>query len=175
MTEDVRARIAAGDPDGSAPAPRSTVTQPSAARPAGNFEQFENAMLRNVAAGTGLATQQVSQNWSDVNYSSYRAAMLEAWKTLGRRRTRFGIGFGTLVQNVWRPVLGTAVMAAALWTTGMGWGVAVAGSGLSQVSAAVALGVPVFAGVLLGAWLAAGRPAGAEADVLVLIRQWTKR
>ena len=75
--------------------PGEKINAVSATRPAGNFDGFQNAMLRNVAAGSGLATQQVSQNWSDVNYSSYRAAMLEAWKTLGRRRTRFGIGFGT--------------------------------------------------------------------------------
>ena len=88
---------------------------------------------------------------------------------------RFGIGFGALAGNVWRPVLGTAVMTAVLWTAGLGWGVTVTDNGLSQVCAAVALGVPVFACVLLGAWLAVGRPGGAEADVLVLIRQWEKR
>jgi len=75
--------------------PGERINAVSAARPAANFDAFESAMLRNVAAGTGLSTQQISQNWADVNYSSYRAAMLEAWKTLDRRRTLFGIGFGT--------------------------------------------------------------------------------
>jgi lambda family phage portal protein len=75
--------------------PGEKINAVTAARPNGNFAEFENAMLRNVAAGTGLSTQQISQNWSDVNYSSYRAAMLEAWKTIDRRRTDFAIGFGT--------------------------------------------------------------------------------
>ena len=75
--------------------PGEKINAVTAARPAGNFAEFENAMLRNVAAGTGLSTQQISQNWADVNYSSYRAAMLEAWKTIDRRRVDFAIGFGT--------------------------------------------------------------------------------
>lgn len=66
----------------------------TAARPSSNFAEFENAMLRNVAAGTGTSAQMISQNWADVNYSSYRAAMLEVWKTFHRRRTNFAFGFG---------------------------------------------------------------------------------
>ncbi|RDU99413.1 phage portal protein [Trinickia dinghuensis] len=65
-----------------------------AARPATNFADFESAVLRNVAAGTGTSAQMISQNWADVNYSSYRAAMLEVWKTFHRRRTNFATGFG---------------------------------------------------------------------------------
>nr|WP_024340994.1 phage portal protein [Bradyrhizobium japonicum] len=60
-----------------------------AKRPSANFGQFEAAVLRNVAAGTGLSTQQISNNWSDVNYSSARGALLEAWKTIDRRRDEF--------------------------------------------------------------------------------------
>lgn len=65
----------------------------SASRPTSNFADFEGAMLRNVAAGTGTSAQMISQNWADVNYSSYRAAMLEVWKTFHRRRTNFAWGF----------------------------------------------------------------------------------
>ncbi|WP_310630814.1 phage portal protein [Paraburkholderia sp.] len=74
--------------------PGEDIKTVAAARPAGNFAEFENAMLRHVAAGTGMSAQQISQNWSDVNYSSYRAAALEAWKTFDRRRKNFGRGFG---------------------------------------------------------------------------------
>lgn len=65
----------------------------NAARPISNFKDFENAALRNIAAALGLSTQQVTQDWSDVNYSSARAALLEAWKTLTRRRDEFAVGF----------------------------------------------------------------------------------
>ena len=77
--------------------PGEKINAVAAERPASNFAEFENAMLRNVAAGTGLSTQQISQNWADVNYSSYRAAMLEAWKTIDRRRVDFGVGFGSQI------------------------------------------------------------------------------
>jgi capsid protein len=65
----------------------------AAARPASNFREFEGAVLRNAAAGLGISAQQLSQDWSDVNYSSARAALLEAWKTLTRRRLDFAYGF----------------------------------------------------------------------------------
>ncbi|TDB48235.1 phage portal protein [Photorhabdus khanii] len=73
--------------------PGEKITTVNAARPHSNFEGFESAALRNIAAATGLSTQQVTQDWSDVNYSSARSAMLEAWKTLARRRFDFSIGF----------------------------------------------------------------------------------
>jgi len=74
--------------------PGEKINAVTAARPNSNFKDFENAVLRNFAAGTGLSTQQVSNDWSDVNYSSARGAMLEAWKTLSRRRNDFAMGFG---------------------------------------------------------------------------------
>ncbi|XTZ40062.1 phage portal protein [Salmonella enterica] len=73
--------------------PGEKISTVNAARPHSNFEVFEAAALRNIAAATGLSTQQVTQDWSDVNYSSARSAMLEAWKTLTRRRDDFAIGF----------------------------------------------------------------------------------
>jgi lambda family phage portal protein len=79
--------------------PGEKINTVTAARPNSNFAEFEAAMLRNVAAGTGTSTQQISQNWSDVNYSSYRAAMLEAWKTFDRRRTDYAVGFGQQIFN----------------------------------------------------------------------------
>lgn len=74
--------------------PGEKINTVTAERPNSNFADFESAMLRNVAAGTGVSAQQISQNWADVNYSSYRAAMLEAWKTFSRRRADFAQGFG---------------------------------------------------------------------------------
>lgn len=73
--------------------PGEAITTVNAARPTSNFKDFESTVLRNIAAALGLSTQQVTQDWSDVNYSSARSAMLEAWKTLTRRRDEFSIGF----------------------------------------------------------------------------------
>ena len=74
-------------------APGEEVATVNAARPTSNFAAFESAALRNVAAALGISTQQLTQDWSDVNYSSARSAMLEAWKTLTRRRDDFASGF----------------------------------------------------------------------------------
>jgi len=74
-------------------APGEKIDTVNAARPTSNFAAFEGAALRNVAAALGISTQQLTQDWSDVNYSSARSAMLEAWKTLTRRRDDFASGF----------------------------------------------------------------------------------
>lgn len=65
----------------------------TSARPNEAFPDFEAAMLCNVASAFGISYEQLSQNWSKTNYSSARAALLEAWKSLGRRRTDFAVGF----------------------------------------------------------------------------------
>jgi capsid protein len=72
--------------------PGEKITTVNAARPYSNFEVFESAVLRNFSSGTGLSPQQVTQDWSDVNYSSARSSLLEAWKTLTRRRDDFSMG-----------------------------------------------------------------------------------
>lgn len=71
----------------------------AAERPGSNFAEFEKAVLRNIASAAGLSAQQVSNDWSDVNYSSARGAMLEFWKTLTRRRDDFAAGFGQPVYH----------------------------------------------------------------------------
>jgi lambda family phage portal protein len=73
----------------------------SAARPTSNFADFESAALRNVASAAGLSAQQLSNDWSDVNYSSARGALLEAWKTLDRRRREYGMGFAAPLRGAW--------------------------------------------------------------------------
>lgn len=72
-----------------------------ASRPSSNFAAFESAMLRHFSAGTGLAAQQISQNWAEVNYSAYRSAMLEAWKTFHRRRAGFAAGQAQPIYSGW--------------------------------------------------------------------------
>lgn len=78
--------------------PGEKINTVSAARPAGNFREFERAVLNNVASGAGMAPMQVSNDWSDVNYSSARGALLEAWKTMKRRREDFSIGFASPIR-----------------------------------------------------------------------------
>ena len=74
--------------------PGEKINTVTATRPNPNFRDFEAAVLRNVASAAGLSAQQVSNDWSDVNYSSARGALIEAWKTLARRRSFFATSFG---------------------------------------------------------------------------------
>jgi lambda family phage portal protein len=70
-------------------------------RPNSNFEAFEQAVLRNVAQATGQSAQEVSNNWSDVNYSSARAALIVAHKSMSRMRAEYTQGFCTPVYACW--------------------------------------------------------------------------
>lgn len=73
----------------------------NAARPAAQFDAFESAVLRNIAAGSGLTYEQVSADWSKVNYSSARAALIEVWRTLATRRDTSARGFTTPYYAAW--------------------------------------------------------------------------
>ena len=81
--------------------PGEKINAVTAARPNANYMAFQNAFLRNFAATTGLSAQQLSNNWSDVNYSSARAAMLEAYKTMGRRHYDFTMRTATPIVGCW--------------------------------------------------------------------------
>lgn len=64
----------------------------AAARPAGGFQPFMDTFLRYLAAGTGQSFMQVSQKWSDTNYSSARAALLDVWRSVQVKRAAFCAG-----------------------------------------------------------------------------------
>lgn len=81
--------------------PGETVKAVEAARPNSNFADFEKAVLRNAASAAGVSAQQASNDWSDVNYSSARGALLEFWKTTTRRRIDFAVGFAQPIYTTW--------------------------------------------------------------------------
>lgn len=81
--------------------PGEGVTSVQSGHPSEHFGEFENQFLRNFAGATGLSAQQVSNNWADVNYSSARGAILEAWKTLSVRRTLFANGYAAPIRAAW--------------------------------------------------------------------------
>lgn len=59
------------------------------ARPNTNAEQFVDLSLRYTAAALGLNPSTISRNYSNTNYSSERAAMLEAWRRIEASRFAF--------------------------------------------------------------------------------------
>ncbi len=83
---------------------------------------------------------------------------------------RLGLRLSELFSRVWRSLLATAAMALALVRLGLGWTEFPGGelALASHLFCAVVLGAGVYFTVLLGAWMAAGRPAGAETDALAL-------
>ncbi len=81
--------------------PGEKMSTVNSARPSSNFADFEKAVLRNAASAAGISAQQASNDWSDVNYSSARGALLEFWKTLTRRRQDFATGFAQPVYAAW--------------------------------------------------------------------------
>lgn len=82
-------------------APGEDINQVQAAHPNTGFESFYGAMLRSVAGALGVSAEQVTQDWSKTNYSSARAALLESWKTLVRRRNEFSANTATPMYATW--------------------------------------------------------------------------
>ena len=53
------------------------------------FEAFERTVLRNIATAIGVSYEQLSMDWSQVNYSSARAALIEIWRGFTARKEHF--------------------------------------------------------------------------------------
>jgi lambda family phage portal protein len=73
--------------------PNDEIGMVQTARPAAQFAEFEAAVLRQIASGMGISYEQLASDWSKVNYSSARAAMIEIWRGWTARRTAFAQGF----------------------------------------------------------------------------------
>ena len=82
-------------------APGETIESVASAHPHSGFADFAGEMLAVGAAATGLSLEQYSQKWFRTNYSSARAALLESWKTLVRRRQDFVIETAGPMYGTW--------------------------------------------------------------------------
>ncbi len=82
---------------------------------------------------------------------------------------RLQIPIHRLGTQIWRPVGATAVMTGLLNAIGIGW------DSQTNLLTASSLGALTYCGSLAAVWFAAGRPAGAEADSLALIRRMIAR
>ena len=82
-----------------------------------------------------------------------------------------------LIQATWRCLLATAAMAAVLLHMGLGRHEAGANPAAlaRQLVIAIGVGAAAYAIALLAAWLASGRPSGAETDLVALIRRMGSR
>lgn len=60
---------------------------------------FRNGFLRMFASAVGVSFEQLSQNFSDANYSAARAAILETWRGIEKMRVWFGRHVASLVYS----------------------------------------------------------------------------
>jgi len=81
--------------------PGEEVTPITAQRPGQHHDSFTFYCLRNIAAQLGTTAEQLTQDWSKANYSSIRASVVEARKTVQRRRGEFSENTSTPVYVTW--------------------------------------------------------------------------
>lgn len=71
------------------------------ARPAAAFGTFVENVFRIIGVGLGLPYELLLKDFSKTNYSSARAALLEAWRSFNRRRDWLGTTWCDPVYALW--------------------------------------------------------------------------
>jgi lambda family phage portal protein len=69
--------------------------------PGGVGTDFEQSLLRHVAAALGLSYEQFSRDYTKTNYSSARASMGETWKYMQSRKKVVADRFASAVYALW--------------------------------------------------------------------------
>ncbi|MGH8744275.1 MAG: phage portal protein, partial [Burkholderiales bacterium] len=64
-------------------------------------EDFERSLLRYLAASLGVSYEQLSKDYSNTNYSSARAAMLETWRYMQGKKRMVADRFAGIVYRLW--------------------------------------------------------------------------
>lgn len=70
-------------------------------QPTDVFDPFMTSLLRNVAAGLNMPYELLAKDFSKVNYSSARAALLEAWRFFMGRRNWLAAGWMQPCYELW--------------------------------------------------------------------------
>lgn len=63
--------------------------------------EFEQSLLRYIAASLNVSYEQLSRDYTNTNYSSARAAMAETWKFMGARKKEVADRFATMIYRLW--------------------------------------------------------------------------
>jgi O-antigen/teichoic acid export membrane protein len=100
------------------------------------------------------------------------AVLIEQALIVATAMQRFQVAAMALALHVWRPILASVSMAAILATIGLGWS---DDRSVAALAEGAVSGTFVYSAVLLGCWVVAGRPPGAEADGLRLLSRLTER
>lgn len=70
-------------------------------KPGGIGSEFEQSLLRYLAADLGVSYEQLSRDYSQTNYSSARAGMVETWKYMQSRKKMVADRFASIVYRLW--------------------------------------------------------------------------
>jgi lambda family phage portal protein len=81
--------------------PGEKVTSPQSNHPNTNYPEFQKFALQKIAGSIGVSYPQLSQNWSDINYSSARALLNEMWRSFMQDRDYFTQAFCTPIYAAW--------------------------------------------------------------------------
>jgi lambda family phage portal protein len=81
--------------------PNEDVVVPERSSPNSNYASFAQFILRKVAGSLGVATPQLSGDWSAINYSSARALLNEIWRSFLEDRHYFTQHFLTPIYAAW--------------------------------------------------------------------------
>lgn len=71
------------------------------ARPSGSFDPFVTAIFRHIATGLNIPYELLMKDFSRTNYSSARAALIEAWRFFRGRRQWISTYFARPVFELW--------------------------------------------------------------------------
>ena len=63
--------------------------------------EFEQSLLRYIAAALGVSYEQLSRDYTNTNYSSARAAMTETWKFMQAQKKIIADRFATIMYRLW--------------------------------------------------------------------------
>lgn len=69
--------------------------------PGGVGSDFEQSLLRHIAASLGLSYEQFSRDYTKTNYSSARASMNETWKFMQSRKKAVADRFASNIYALW--------------------------------------------------------------------------
>ncbi|MBT9139234.1 MAG: hypothetical protein DDT31_01816 [Syntrophomonadaceae bacterium] len=83
-------------------APGEDIKFANPSRPSGTFEPFVERILRAIGVGLGMPYELIAKDFSKTNYSSARAALLEAWRFFKVEQDWLGNKFN---QPVWERLL----------------------------------------------------------------------
>src|SRR6185437_793047 len=102
-------------------------------------------------------------------YAAGLSIVVEQAAVIGVAMRRLRINSGRLAAHVWRPLFATVLMTAALSAMGLGW------NSSTDLIATAGFGTFLYGAALGAAWIACGRPKGAEADVVTTARGLLRR